>query len=192
MVGAHQSGHNSGVMHAGLSYAPGSLKARLAAAGLRQMLSFCVEHAIPHEVCGKLVVAADESQVAPLRGLHTRGQANGLRGLVWARDWGLTGIEPHAVGAGGLLVPDEGIVDYRLVCAALVRCIHGWAAACSPRRPSSRCAMGRGAGRRRRRAGSWRPAISSIAPACNATGSPPWLASGRASGSSPSGGTISL
>src|SRR3954463_7356779 len=77
-VGRHQTGHNSGVLHCGLYYKPGTTKARLAVAGIRQMVEFCRENRVPHEVCGKLVVAADDSEVARLRALHERGIANGL------------------------------------------------------------------------------------------------------------------
>ena len=82
-VGRHQTGHNSGVLHCGLYYKPGSVKAKLAVSGIRQMVAFCQENGIPHEICGKLVVAADESEVARLRGLQERGAANGLEGLRW-------------------------------------------------------------------------------------------------------------
>src|SRR4249919_1646743 len=77
-VGQHQTGNNSGVLHCGLYYKPGSVKARLAVNGIRQMVAFCRENGIPHEVCGKLVVAADESEVSRLHGLEERGTANGL------------------------------------------------------------------------------------------------------------------
>ena len=80
-VGQHQSGHNSGVLHCGLYYKPGSMKARLAVTGIRQMIAFCQEHGIPHEVCGKLVVAATEDEVPRLNDLFERGQQNGLTGL---------------------------------------------------------------------------------------------------------------
>src|SRR5205809_4429362 len=80
-VGRHQTGHNSGVLHSGLYYKPGSVKARLAVNGIRQMVAFCQENGVPHEVCGKLVVAADESEVARLDALEERGKANGLEGL---------------------------------------------------------------------------------------------------------------
>src|SRR3954469_21315208 len=76
-VGRHQTGHNSGVLHCGLYYKPGSGKARLAVEGVRQMVEFCAENAIPHEVCGKLVVAVDEAEVTRLRDLQERGIANG-------------------------------------------------------------------------------------------------------------------
>src|SRR5512140_3498832 len=80
-VGRHQTGHNSGVLHCGLPYKPGSLKARLAVAGIRQMVEFCQRHNIPHEVCGKLVVAVDETERGRLENLYERGRANGLTGL---------------------------------------------------------------------------------------------------------------
>ena len=77
-VGRHQSTHNSGVLHCGLYYKPGSLKARLAVSGVAEMTQFCREHGIPHEVCGKLVVAVDEPEVARLKDLQDRGTKNGL------------------------------------------------------------------------------------------------------------------
>jgi len=124
-VCAHQSGHNSGVLHAGLYYKPGSAKARLAVRGIRQMAEFCQTHAVPHEVCGKVVVAADESEVPRLRGLYERGQENGLRGLRLLTREELLEIEPHAGGVNALHVPEEGIVDYPKVCEALSEEIAG-------------------------------------------------------------------
>lgn len=118
-VGRHQSGHNSGVLHAGLYYAPGSLKARLAVSGIRQMTEFCAEHAVPHEICGKLVVAAEERELPALRVLLERGRANGLRGLEWLDAPRMREIEPHVGGVAAVRVPEEGIVDYPRVCAAL-------------------------------------------------------------------------
>lgn len=118
-VGAHQSTHNSGVLHAGLYYKPGSLKARLAVEGIREMSAYCREKKIPHEICGKVVVAVDESEVPRLRELESRGQANGLQGLRWLDRAGLREIEPHAAGVAALHVPEEGIVDYAAVCEAL-------------------------------------------------------------------------
>jgi L-2-hydroxyglutarate oxidase len=120
-VGRHQTGHNSGVLHCGLYYKPGSVKARLAVAGIRQMVEFCRENAIPHEICGKLVVAADESEVPRLRNLQERGTANGLEGLRWLSREEMVEIEPHVGGVAALRVPQEGIVDYRKVCETLVR-----------------------------------------------------------------------
>ena len=123
-VGQHQSGHNSGVLHCGLYYKPGSLRARLAVSGIRQMVAFCRENAIPHEVCGKLVVATRESEVPRLRGLLERGTANGLEGLRWLTSADLKKIEPHAAGFAALHVPQEGIADYPQVCATLARKIN--------------------------------------------------------------------
>ncbi len=118
-VGAHQSTHNSGVLHAGLYYRPGSLKARLAVEGIREMTAYCREKNIPHEICGKVVVAVDESEVPRLRELEKRGQANGLTGLRRLDRDALRDIEPHAAGVAALHVPEEGIVDYAAVCRAL-------------------------------------------------------------------------
>jgi L-2-hydroxyglutarate oxidase len=119
-VGRHQTGHNSGVLHCGLYYKPGSVKARLAVQGIRQMIAFCRENAIPHEICGKLVVATGEAEVGRLRDLEKRGIANGLEGLRWLGPEELREIEPHAAGLAALRVPQEGIVDYARVCAAMV------------------------------------------------------------------------
>jgi L-2-hydroxyglutarate oxidase LhgO len=119
-VGRHQTGHNSGVLHCGLYYKPGSVKARLAVSGIRQMVEFCRQHAIPHEVCGKLVVATEESEIPRLRALEERGRANGLEGLCRLEHGQMREIEPHVAGVAALRVPQEGIVDYPAVCAALV------------------------------------------------------------------------
>jgi L-2-hydroxyglutarate oxidase len=119
-VGRHQTGHNSGVLHCGLYYKPGSVKARLAVTGIRQMVEFCRENAVPHEICGKLVVAADETEVPRLRALQERGAANGLEGLRWVNRDEMREIEPHVGGVAALRVPQEGIVDYPRVCEQLV------------------------------------------------------------------------
>lgn len=119
--GRHQSTHNSGVLHCGLYYKPGSLKARLAVRGIRLMTDFCREHSVAHEICGKVVVATSEAEVARLHDLEIRGQQNGLEGLKWLDAAQLREIEPHAVGLAALRVPQEGIVDYQAVCDALVR-----------------------------------------------------------------------
>jgi L-2-hydroxyglutarate oxidase len=119
-VGRHQTGHNSGVLHSGLYYKPGSIKARLAVSGIRQMVEFCQQNAIPHEICGKLVVASDDAEVDRLHGLHERGTANGLEGLRWLDQAEMREIEPHVGGVAALRVPQEGIVDYPRVCEVLV------------------------------------------------------------------------
>ena len=118
-VCAHQSGHNSGVLHSGLYYKPGSLKARLAVSGIQEMVAFCREHAVPHEICGKLVVAVDESEVPRLRNLYERGTQNGLEGLRLLNREQMREIEPHVGGLEALRVPQEGIVDYVKVSEAL-------------------------------------------------------------------------
>ena len=90
-VGRHQTGNNSGVLHAGLYYKPGSAKAKLAVTGIQEMVAFCREHSVPHEICGKLVVAVDESELPRLRSLHERGQQNSLQGLKHAQPPGDAG-----------------------------------------------------------------------------------------------------
>jgi len=119
-VGRHQTGHNSGVLHSGLYYKPGSIKATLAVSGIRQMVAFCQENGVPHEICGKLVVAADDTEGERLRALQERGKANGLEGLRWMTREEMREIEPHVGGVAALHVPQEGIVDYARVCATLV------------------------------------------------------------------------
>ncbi|HEY9480504.1 MAG TPA: L-2-hydroxyglutarate oxidase [Gemmatimonadaceae bacterium] len=118
-VGRHQSGHNSGVLHAGLSYKPGSFKARMAVDGIRQMTAFCEAHGVPHEVCGKVVVATHDEELPRLREMLDRGRQNGLCGLEWLEPERLREIEPHAAGVAAVLVPEEGIADYPRVCTAL-------------------------------------------------------------------------
>jgi L-2-hydroxyglutarate oxidase len=118
--GRHQSTHNSGVLHAGLYYKPGSLKARMAVEGIRLMTEFCRQHGIAHEICGKLVVAVDAAEDARLRTLLERGRQNGLTGLRWLDGDQLREIEPHAAGIAAVHVPEEGIVDYAGVVAAMV------------------------------------------------------------------------
>lgn len=121
--GAHQSTHNSGVLHAGLYYQPGSLKARLAVEGIRLMTSFCREHNIRHEICGKVVVATNPAEEQRLKTLHERGLANGLAGIRWLTGNELRNREPHAAGTAALLVPEEGIVDYAGVCDAMANAV---------------------------------------------------------------------
>ena len=120
-VGKHQSGHNSGVLHCGLYYKPGSTKARLAVSGIQEMIDFCREHNVPHEVCGKLVVAADEAELLRLHALHERGRQNGLRELAFLKPEQMREIEPHIGGVAALRVPQEGIVDYPKVCEVLLK-----------------------------------------------------------------------
>jgi len=118
-VGAHQSTHNSGVLHAGLYYAPGSAKAKLAVAGIQQMTKFCRAEGIPHEICGKLVVAVTSEELPRLDELLRRGIANGLQGLRKIDATEMRKIEPYVNGIAAVHVPEEGIVDYRQVCDRL-------------------------------------------------------------------------
>lgn len=121
--GQHQSTHNSGVLHCGLYYKPGSLKARLAVAGIREMTAFCRRHGVPHEICGKVVVATSADELPRLEELLRRGQANGLQGLRRLDRTELGRIEPHAGGIAGVHVPEEGIVDYAAVIAVMTRLV---------------------------------------------------------------------
>jgi L-2-hydroxyglutarate oxidase len=114
-VARHQSGHNSGVIHSGVYYKPGSLKARLCVAGAADMVAFCREHEIPHKVCGKVIVATNKQELPRLEELGRRGEANGVGGLRLISPEELREIEPHASGLGALLVPSTGVTDYGLV-----------------------------------------------------------------------------
>ena len=114
----HQTGNNSGVIHSGLYYRPGSLKARSCVAGRKELIAFCDEHSVPYEICGKVVVATRAEELSRLDELHRRGQANGLRDLEIIGPERLMELEPHATGIRGLFVPETGIVDYRKVAAA--------------------------------------------------------------------------
>jgi (S)-2-hydroxyglutarate dehydrogenase len=119
----HQTGRNSGVIHSGIYYKPGSLKAMLAVEGNRRMVAFCREHGIPHEVCGKVIVATRPEELPRLDALFQRGQENGLT-LTKLDSEALEEIEPHATGLAAIHVPSTGIVNYRLVAetmAALLR-----------------------------------------------------------------------
>ena len=111
----HQTGRNSGVIHSGLYYKPGSLKATLCAAGREAMFRFCEERGIAHERCGKIVVATSEQQLPALGELERRGRANGLSGVRRCSIDELREIEPHVAGLSGLFVPETGIVSYASV-----------------------------------------------------------------------------
>lgn len=121
----HQTGHNSGVIHSGIYYRPGSLKARYTVGGARRLVEFCQQHGIAYEICGKVVVATDAAELPRLEELHRRGLANGVPGGVeLIGPERLREIEPHAAGIRALHVPATGIVDYMAVArqyAAIVR-----------------------------------------------------------------------
>lgn len=121
----HQTGHNSGVIHTGIYYRPGSLKARLCVEGRAAMLHFCDEKRIPYALTGKLIVAADERELPLLETLHERGQANGVAGLERLPREAIAEREPHAVGIAAIWVPGAGIVDYKAVAAAIAEEVRG-------------------------------------------------------------------
>ncbi|HSF33953.1 MAG TPA: L-2-hydroxyglutarate oxidase [Candidatus Tectomicrobia bacterium] len=111
----HQTGHNSGVIHSGLYYRPGSLKARNCVVGRKAMYRFCQDHGIAHEQCGKVVVATDLRELPALDELERRGRANGLEGLRRLGAEEIREHEPHTSGIAGLLVPETGIANYKQV-----------------------------------------------------------------------------
>lgn len=115
-VAAHQTGHNSGVIHSGLYYKPGSLKALNCIRGYDMLLAFCKENEVPYELCGKIVVATNEAEIGPLETLYQRGVANGLTGMKYLSAEQIKEYEPHCTGIKGIFVPQTGIVDYRVVC----------------------------------------------------------------------------
>lgn len=118
-LAAHQTGNNSGVIHSGLYYRPGSAKARTCVAGRELMYRFCADHGVPHERCGKVVVATRPEQLDTLAMLAERGRANGLEGVRRIGPEELRDLEPHAAGIAALHVPATGIVDYVAVCRVL-------------------------------------------------------------------------
>jgi L-2-hydroxyglutarate oxidase len=119
-IGKHQSGRNSGVLHCGLYYQPGSLKAQLAVTGIKKMTEFCQLHSLPHEICGKVVVANGSKEIKLLNNLAERGKQNGLDGLRFLSASELKLREPFVKADNTLLVPQEGIVDYKAVMYKLV------------------------------------------------------------------------
>ena len=126
-LAAHQTGNNSGVIHSGLYYKPGSLKARLCTEGREAMYRFCQEHGIAHERCGKVVIATRENELPALQELERRGAANGLRNLRRLSPGQIQEHEPHVSGIAGLFVEETGIADYKQVTQAYARIVrdHG-------------------------------------------------------------------
>lgn len=115
-VAAHQTGHNSGVIHSGIYYKPGSLKATNCKKGYDQLLAFCKEHSVPYELCGKVIVASDASEIPSLENIYKRGMENGLEGLKMITAEELKDHEPHCKGVKAIVVPQTGIIDYKAVC----------------------------------------------------------------------------
>jgi L-2-hydroxyglutarate oxidase len=118
-LGSHQTGHNSGVLHTGVYYRPGSLKSRLCADGRRRMSAFCEEHGLPLRVSGKLIVAVDRSEVPRLEELQRRADANGVAGVERLGPAGIAEHEPHAAGVAALWVPETGVTDFAAIAARL-------------------------------------------------------------------------
>ena len=114
-LGMHETGHNSGVIHSGLYYKPGSLKAKNCTEGYQLLLDFCQAEGVPHDICGKVVVATCEEELPQLEELRRRGEANGLTGLRTLISTEIREIEPHCTGIKGLFVPQTGIVNFRTV-----------------------------------------------------------------------------
>lgn len=118
VLAEHQTGHNSGVLHSGIYYKPGSLKATNCREGKVAMERFCADHEIPYEICGKVIVAVDDSEVGRLENIYERGQANGVTCEMVSAER-LRELEPHVAGVRAIHVPEAGIVNYRRVCEKL-------------------------------------------------------------------------
>lgn len=123
VIAGHQTGHNSGVIHSGIYYKPGSLKAKLCVEGGATLLRFCKEHAVPYEVCGKVIAATDESELPRLEELYKRGMQNDLTSLRMLAAEEIRELEPYATGIRGIHVPGTGIVDYAKVAEAYSKLI---------------------------------------------------------------------
>ena len=120
-IAQHQTGHNSGVIHSGVYYKPGSLKALNCKRGYALMLNFLEEHSIPYELCGKVIVATEEKELDALDNIYKRGQENGLENLSILDNQGIKEVEPYAAGIKAIHVPQAGITDYKLVAAEYKR-----------------------------------------------------------------------
>jgi L-2-hydroxyglutarate oxidase LhgO len=125
MLAQHQTAHNSGVVHAGIYYQPGSLKARLCRRGGALMAEFCGQHALPYDACGKVVIARDERELERLRRLAERAAANEVPGLRWLDEADLRAIEPHAAGLAALHSPHSAIADFGAVTRVLAQEVEG-------------------------------------------------------------------
>ncbi|MGH2985115.1 MAG: FAD-dependent oxidoreductase, partial [Solirubrobacterales bacterium] len=117
-IATHQTGHSSGVIHAGIYYRPGSLKARLCVAGARELYAYCDEHGIPATRTGKLIVATAREELDRLAELERRGRQNGVPGLRRLEAGELREVEPHVIGIAGLHSPETGVVDFATVAAS--------------------------------------------------------------------------
>ena len=118
-IGLHQTGHNSGVIHSGIYYKPGSLKAQNCRRGIELLLSFCNENNISYDICSKVIVATTQDQLSTLDILYDRGQKNGIQNLKIISSAEIIEYEPHAAGIGAIYCPETGIIDYLNVCQKL-------------------------------------------------------------------------
>jgi L-2-hydroxyglutarate oxidase len=123
-VAAHQTGHNSGVIHSGIYYKPGSYKALNCVAGRRELVQFAKEHKIQHDICGKIIVATEESELAHMNKVFANGQANDVEGIELIDAKKIKEIEPYCEGIAGIWVPCTGIIDYTEVAKKYVELIH--------------------------------------------------------------------
>ncbi len=123
-VAAHQTGHNSGVIHSGIYYKPGSYKAVKCVEGRRELISFVKEYNIPHDICGKVIAATEESELAHMNKVFNNGVANGVEGIELIDSARIKEIEPHCQGIAGIWVPCTGIIDYADVAKKYVELIH--------------------------------------------------------------------
>ena len=184
-IAAHQSGHSSGVIHAGIYYAPGTLKGRLSVEGARRLYAYCDERGIPAERAGKVIVATAEDELPRLGELERRGVANGVPGLRRIGPDELREIEPHAAGVAALHSPETGIVDFGAIASSLAAESSRAAGGSSPaaRSPGSSPGAG-GSGSPQRRARST-PAAPFSARVSGRIGSRFWPAPIPTRGSSP-------
>jgi len=122
-LAAHQTGHNSGVIHSGLYYKPGSAKAKTCTKGRKELIAFAEEHKIPYEICGKIIVATAEKELDGLEKIFYNGRENGIKGLEKIRPDEIKEIEPYSTGIAGLHIPCTGIIDFTEVAAKLAELI---------------------------------------------------------------------
>lgn len=122
-VSKHQTGNNSGVIHSGIYYKPGSLKATNCRRGYKMLIDFCDENGIPYDICGKVIVATNKDEIPRLNNLYERGQQNGLNGLKELTEDEVKELEPHVKGVRGIRVPETGIIDYKVVSEKLAELI---------------------------------------------------------------------
>ncbi len=118
-VAKHQTGHNSGVIHSGIYYQPGSVKAKNCIKGYQYLLEFCKKNEIDYKLCGKLIVATEKNEIELLKNIYDRGQKNGLQNLEWFDQPKIKTLEPHINGLNAIYVPQAGIIDYKVVAQKL-------------------------------------------------------------------------